>query len=50
MDFKHNFKKYEILLVRPPPPRYEKFHTFFKNEGFPNDEEIITVAEMLIKT
>ena len=27
MDFKHNFKKYGILSVRPP--RYGKFHTFF---------------------
>ena len=32
MDFKHNFKKYENLS----DPRYEKFHTFFLNEGFPN--------------
>ena len=28
MDFKHNFKKYGILSVRPPP-WYGKFHTFF---------------------
>ena len=36
MDFKHNFKKYEILLVRPPPSM-KNFILFF-NEGFPNSK------------
>ena len=37
MDFKHNFKKYGILSVRPPPPGMENSILFFSFffEGFP---------------
>ena len=34
MDLKDNFKKCNIFLVVPPPPKV----TFFFNDGFPNNK------------